>query len=141
MSLLKGAKMNKFLHFNVNLAPSTSKAFKRKYQSRTVAVEPLNSDNVLLLAEAYLAKNASQEIFAHVNIGVTFLSFKDKYNRETGRLEAIKKQKLEKLKVSGVVVNNTHIYVNLENYRGIQLNLRTNKASGYSTVTGDLAGS
>lgn len=133
--------MNKFLHFNVNIGPDHRKAFKKKWQSRTVATEPLSGDKILALAEAYLSKSVNDELFAYVGVGITFLSLKDRYNKQTGRDEALKKLKLEKLLVQSVEVTNTHIFVRLAPFQGVQLNLRTSKVSGFSTITGELLGS
>jgi hypothetical protein len=133
--------MNKFLHFNVPPGQWERPKDRKRYQSRTVAAQPVPGDQIRKIASAFMDKQSfNDDVFALLNIGVTFLSFKDRYNKTTGRTEAESKQKFEKLKVNGVVVNNTHIYVNLAPFKGIGLNLRLNKESGYSTVTGDLTG-
>jgi len=131
--------MHKFLHFN-NLLNYGSKNLKRKYQSRTVAAEPFAHTQVINTAESFLRKTQEDEVYACLGVGVTFLSFKDRYNRKTGREEALKKLKMEKLKVVGVEVTPTHVFVRLEPFQGVKLSLRTSKVSGFSTVTGELVG-
>lgn len=136
--------MHKFLHFNNHyiLDQDRARSVRKRFQSRTVAAEALSPDKVKALATAFIGKESfDEEIFAVLNVGITFLSFKDKYNKKTGRDEATTRMKPTELKVIGVVVNNTHIYVNLEALQGVSLNLRINKGSGFSTVTGELVGS
>jgi hypothetical protein len=133
--------VNKFLHFNIQFTQDHRKLFKKRWQSRTVATEPPSADKIRNLATAFMNKKSfDDEVFAVLNIGVTFVSLKDRYNRKVGRIESEKRMKLEKIKVTGVLINNTHIYVNLETWKGISLNLRVNKESEYTTVTGELVG-
>jgi hypothetical protein len=129
--------MNKFLHFNVPLNPKAPTALRKRYQSRTVAAEQPKFDIVWALAQAFLSQ-ATGELFAHINVGVTFLSLKDRYNRKTGREESVKRQKLEKLRVIGVELTPTHIFVRLETFKGVGMSLRTHKESKFTTVCGCL---
>lgn len=135
--ILKGNKMTKFLHFNITF-PGRSTKLKKKYQSRTVAADAPTSETVNNLANAYLGKAPGTDLFAHVNLGITFLSVKDMYNKDTGRKEATSRQKLEKLKVVSVEITETHVFVRLETVRGVALSLRSNKATGFTTVCGHM---
>jgi len=130
-------KMTKFLHFNIQLG-SRSKKMRKQFQSRTVAADAPTSETVSNLANAYLGKVPGQDLFAYVNVGITFLSLKDMYNKETGRKEAVAKQKLEKFKITSVEATETHIFVRLEAIQGVALSLRTNKATGFTTVCGHM---
>lgn len=130
--------MNKFLHFNVILHPKASLAQRKKYQSRTVAVQPLTAEVVKGLAQNFLALPANSDLTVALNIGVTMLSLKDKYSKKEGRAEATKRMQTALLDVRAVQITRTHIFVQLAEYKGITLLLRLSKISGFSTVTGNL---
>jgi hypothetical protein len=134
--------MNKFLHFNVPLAPSVSNAFRRKWQSRTVSVVSPDAKSVRMLARDFISINLHviSDIKTKLNVGVTFLSFADRYCKKTGREEATKRMAEVELKVVGVTSNKTHTFVHLEPYKGIGLTLRTSKESDFTTVVGELVG-
>lgn len=132
--------MFKYLHFNVPPNEWEKKSLKKRFQSRTVAAEPPKSDYVYKLASAFIGRKKEEELHAIINVGVTFLSFKDRYNRKTGRQEAEKHVKMEKLKVVGVIVTESHIFIKLEKFKGVAMALRTNKATHFTTVTGELEG-
>jgi hypothetical protein len=132
--------MTKFLHFNNSSVAifGATKAIRKQYQSRTVAAEVTKPDAIIRLAEAFLSTPSTDEVFGVINVGVTILSFKDRYNRKTGREEALKKMKLEKLKVISVLSTPTHIFVYFAPFKGVNLAVRSNKDTGYSTVVGEL---
>ena len=127
--------MSKFLHFNVVLNPSMSVKQRKKYQSRTAVVEALSAQEVHDIAAHFLAKADS---VVTVNVGVTFLSLKDRYSKKEGRAEALKKVAPVALDVTAVQVTKTHVFVQLAEFKGITLMLRLNKSTSYSTVTGNL---
>lgn len=127
----------KFLHFNVILHPKASLKQRKKYQSRTVAVDPLSSAEIQVLVQAFLTSSAGQ-LVATTNVGVTMLSLKDRYSKAEGRKEATKRMTSVGLTVEGVEVTSTHIFVRLSEYKGITLLLRLNKATGFSTVVGSM---
>ena len=125
--------MTKFLHFNVeDQTRHLSQKLRKKFQSRTFAVEPITAGTVRQLASDYLAGSAP---LASLKIGVTLCSLKDRYSKAQGRKESLEKQVEFQLGVNGLVVNDTHIFVKLFPYRGVVLNLRLNKRSGFVTVT------
>lgn len=127
----------KFLHFNVVLHPKSSPKTRKKYQSRTVAVTPVSAEEIMTLVQAFMTAKGG-ELPVTTDIGVTFLSLKDRYSKKEGRAEAIKRMKSVGLTVQNVNISSTHIFVQLSEYHGVTLLLRLNKSSGYSTVTGSL---
>lgn len=130
--------MNKFLHFNVILRPDASLSQRKKYQSRTAVVEPVAAQDVKNLASNFLQLPANAELSVPLNVGVTFLSLKDRYSKKEGRAEATKRLSPVLFNVVAVQITQTHVFVQLTEYKGITLLLRLNKASGFSTVTGTL---
>lgn len=138
---LDTSKGLKFLHFNnEQVNKHMPKAVFRRYQNRTAAVLALSDNGVRKVAADFLALKADQELFIPMTVGVTFLSKDDNYSKKIGRDEAVKKMADIDLKVAGLVINETHIYVYLAPVQGVQLTLRTNKKTGFSTVTGKLTG-
>jgi hypothetical protein len=129
--------MTKFLHMNVVLPVGTGLKARKLLQSRTVAVNSLTSQQVMVLAQDFL-NLASGPQTVNLDIGVTFCSLKDKYSRKEGRTQALKRMSSATLEVTGVNVTETHIFVVLKEYRGITLALRLNKKSGFSCVVGSL---
>lgn len=132
--------MTKFLHFNIeNETKNMPNKIKKKYQSRTVAAEPKSAAEILDIANLFTL-NLDKPCSIVLKVGVTLLSIKDRYNRKEGRAEAVKKMADVELGVSSVFLNETHIFVQLVPYKGVQLNLRLNKKTGFSTVVGDMIG-
>ena len=129
--------MNKFLHFNVVLRPNASVKQRKKYQSRTAVVEPVPAQEIRDLAKHFLNVSGST-LSVHLKLGVTFLSLKDRYNKKEGRAEAVKKMAPVTLDVTAVQISQTHVFVQLAEYKGITLLLRLNKVSNFYTVTGSL---
>jgi hypothetical protein len=129
--------MTKFLHFNVVLNPKSSLKTRKMYQSRTVAVDPVSAVDIASLAQLFLS--AQYQMTVQLNIGVTFLSLKDRYSKKEGRLQAIQRMTLHTMEIEGITVNATHVFIQLKEYMGISLLLRLNKATGFSTVTGSLS--
>jgi hypothetical protein len=130
-------KMTKFIHLNLPNYPDQSPSFRRKCQSRTVAVEALPGNTVRDLAVAFMAMGAGLK--TTLSVGVTFLSLKDRYCKRTGRAEAIKRMGEIDLEIRGVTITPTHIFVELEEHKGVNMLLRVNKLTGFSTVTGHLS--
>ena len=131
--------MTKFLHFNHHdLLRTASQKTKKKFQSRTLAVEAVSGDQIKNLAAKFLVSN--NPVPVPLTIGVTMCSFADNYCKATGREESLEKQVDVLLEMSGVTINDTHIFIHLRPYCGVELNLRLNKKTGFSTVTGDLVG-
>lgn len=129
--------MTKFLHFNVALPPKASLKIRKQYQSRTVAVEPYSNQDIMMIAQDFLNTDVPQN--AHLKLGVTFCSLKDRYSKKEGRKQAIAKQAYEVLDVKGVQVTPTHVFIFLSEFKGITLVLRLNKKSGFSSVVGTLS--
>lgn len=135
---MKGTTMVKFLHFNVEeQTRNLPTKLRKKFQSRTVAVVPIPGDILASLAASYIANKA--EVVIPIKVGVTFLSLKDRYTKSVGRDESMAKSKIVMIKVKGVTISDTHVFVHLETFQGVSMNLRLNKVSGFTTVTGSLA--
>ncbi len=130
--------MIKFLHFNVVLEPGTPKKLRQKNQSRTAAIEPLSAQDIHNIAKNFIGMPASAEFAVPLNVGVTFLSLKDRYSKKEGREEATKRMKAVLLDVKAVHITRNHIFVRLADIFGITLVLRLNKTSGFSTVVGTM---
>lgn len=129
--------MTKFLHFNVaEQTRNLSQKLRKKYQSRTVAVDTLSADEIRSLAQDFVAGKSP---VVRLNVGVTYCSFQENYCKASGRKEALAKQMGIDVAIGGVVVNDTHVFVQLVPYCGVQMNLRLNKSSGFSTITGQLS--
>lgn len=129
--------MVKFLHFNVEeQTRNLPLKLRKKFQSRTVAVVPIPGDILASLAASYIANKA--EVVIPLKVGITFLSLKDRYTKSIGRDESTAKMKIVIVKVKGVTINDTHVFVHLEALQGVNMNLRLNKVTGFTTVTGSL---
>lgn len=132
-------KLLKFLHFNRGNTKKLPRKQAKLWQNRTVAVLAYKPEYVKSTAEDFINATLSNTLLIPVNVGVAFVSLDDNYYKKKGREEAEKLMKTIDLKVIGVVSSPTHIFVNLESYKGVSLNLRLNKNSGFSTVTGSLS--
>jgi len=129
--------MNKFLHFNVALHPNASLKQKKKFQSRTAAVEPVSAKEIRAIAGIFLNLSAGA-LSVNLNLGITMVSLKDRYNKKEGRDQAVKRMAPVSLDVKAVQITQSHIFIQLAEIKGITLLLRLNKATGFSTVTGNL---
>lgn len=130
--------MNKFLHFNVVLEPGAPTKVRKKYQARTAVVEPLSAQDVRNIAQNFTSMPGNADLTIALNVGITYLSLKDKYCKKEGRAEATKRIKRILLDVTGVQITKNHIFVRLAEYCGITMMLRLNKTSGFSTVVGTM---
>jgi hypothetical protein len=129
--------MTKFLHFQNPLPKAASARLQKRYQSRTVAVESASPDVIRSLAADFVLTHPTDQFLMHIlRVGVTFLHPNDNYSKATGREIASKKMEDIPLKVVGVQITPTHVFVKLQEFKGMSLNLRLNKATGFSTVTG-----
>lgn len=129
--------MNKFLHFNVLLPHNASTKQRKRYQSRTAVVEPVSGKEVLQVAQKFLLVSQAQ-LEMQLNVGVTLLSLKDRYSKKEGREQATKRLATVSLKVTGVVASETHVIVELAEYKGVKLLLRMNKSTGNVTPIGTM---
>ena len=102
-----------------------------------MAVAPVSAQEIREIASHFL-KLSSATITVDLNLGVTFVSLKDRYNKKEGRAQAVKKMATASLGVTEVQITQTHIFVQLAEYKGIILLLRLNKSTNFSTVTGNL---
>lgn len=127
----------KFLHFNITLHPKASLKQRRKYQSRTVAVEPVPAADIMTLVQAFLTSKGGQ-LPVTTKVGVTMLSLKDRYSKKEGRKEATARMAQVGLTIENVTITSTHIFVALSEYKGVTLVLRLNKDTGFSSVVGQL---
>jgi hypothetical protein len=133
--------MTKFLHFQNPFPKSRNAALKRKYQSRTVAAEAPEAKVVSALAADFVATHPENQMLIHVlKVGVALVHPNDNYSKKTGRETAVSKMEEIPLKVVGTVVTPTHVFVRLQRFKGMALNLRLNKATGFTTVTGSISG-
>lgn len=127
--------MTKFLHFNnheYNLSKA-SQRIKKLFQSRTVAAEPVVGGHVRALATDFINDHSPT---VDLKVGVTTLHPNDRYCKKTGREQAILNMETVTLTVVGLVSTPTHVFLRLEDYKGVALNLRLNKKTGFSTITG-----
>ena len=132
--------MTKFLHFQNPLPKRACARLQKLKQSRTVAVESAAPDVVRALAADFVLTHPTEQFLMHVlRVGVTFLHPNDNYSKQAGRDTASQKMEDIPLKVIGVHVTPTHIFVRLQKFKGMHLNLRLNKATNFSTVTGLVA--
>jgi len=136
-------KALKFLHFNNSslLNQARSKRFKLKYQSRTVAALALSPNSIMKTASDFLKLEAGKELHIPMAVGVTLVSFDDLYNRSKGRDEAVKSMAEIDVKVNSVNINETHVYINLAPVKGVELSLRLNRRTGFSSVLGQIVDS
>lgn len=130
--------MTKFLHFNNHYydVRKASQKTRKKYQSRTVAAEPLVGGQIRALAIDFVNGYAPT---VDLKVGVALLHPNDRYCKKTGRDQAVANMEVTTLTVMGLISTPTHVFLRMDAYRGIQLNLRLNKKTGFSTVTGALA--
>jgi hypothetical protein len=130
--------MMKFLHFNLEeQTRKLSQKLKKKYQSRTVAVEAIDGLIIKGLASDFLRMTSSDTLRVNVKVGVTMCSLHDRYSKSDGRKNAVEKMQSVEIKVHGIVITETHVFVHLEPYKGVNMSLRLNKTTGFTTVTGD----
>jgi hypothetical protein len=129
----------KYLHFNnTYIKKEDSKKFRRKYASRTVAAKAAPAADILALAHNYAG--STQEFVYGLLVGVTVLSIDDVYDRKLGRQFATEKMTSVELTINSIVTNKTHIFVHFKTYKGVDLSLRLNKNTGFSTVVGNFMG-
>ncbi len=120
------------------MEPGTPTKFRKKNQSRTAVIEPLSAQDVRNIAQNFISLPANAELSVPLNVGVTYLSLKDRYSKKEGRAEATKRLKKVLLDVKAIHITQNHIFVRLSEYCGITLMLRLNKTSGFSTVVGSM---
>lgn len=133
--------MVKYLHFNNPHIKNASQRLKKKFQSRTVAAVPATPDAVRALAMDFVSTHPIDQILIYkLRVGVTVLHPNDLYAKKTGRDIATSKMDDVPLKVVGVYITPTHIFVKLQKFKGMDLNLRLNKATNFSTITGSMSG-
>lgn len=131
----------KFIHIN-NDETNRRKNYplslkdKRANRSRTVAVLSLSPTAVKKLVAAFLA---GEELYLDMTVGVQTVSLSDNYNKATGRDLSVKKMKKVALKVESVKIDDNFINVRLETHESVNLSIRLNKKTGFSTVFGRLA--
>lgn len=133
----------KYLHFNSRLSKNTSKRFKKLFQSRTVAALTFEPEALRIAALSFISAVPSDEnlgLYVRLGVGVAMLHPKDLYEKAKGRNQARVNMKEVNLKVIGVIATPTHVFVSLAPYKGVNLNLRLNKKTLFSTVTGALSG-
>lgn len=130
--------MNKFLHFNIQLPSQATLKQRKRFQSRTAAVAPVSSETVLDLAAAMLSEKSGIPVATTLNIGVTFLSLKDRYCKKDGRDQATQRMAPVTLGVTHVDITPTHIVAELHPYKGILISLRLNKATNSVVILGHL---
>lgn len=129
----------KFIHINndeKNRNSKKSNKYKRLDRSRTVAVLSLSPNAIKKIATDYI--NSSEDLYILMTVGVQIVSLDDNYNKKVGRDLSVKQMKDVDLKVTGVGSNDDFITVTLETHENINLSLRLNKKTGFSTVYGRL---
>lgn len=129
--------MTKYLHFNnshYGFDKMTNKVAK-KYQSRTVAVRPELPREIRRKAEAFMNAGPG-ELTITILLGIALVNPVDRYEKKVGRQMADSKMKETNALIRGITITETHIFLHLHDIQGCRLNLRLNKTTGYSTVTG-----
>lgn len=141
---LDSRKGLKFLHFNIARQGADQKTFSKRqfhvWQSRTAAVLALSQSGIVNIAKSFFNLVPDSKLMIKMIVGVTFLSRDDNYDRQIGRDESVKKMHEIEIEVNQVILNKTHIFIKLAPYDGISFNLRLNRKTGFSTVTGELTG-
>jgi hypothetical protein len=133
--------MIKFIHFNNTIPKHLSQRLQRKYQSRTLAVETADPADIRALARDFVdTRPADQMLIYKLRIGSSFLHPQDKYVKSEGRDKSSANMEDIPVTVLGVKVTPTHIFIRLETVLGVDLNLRLNKATNFSTVMGRMPG-
>lgn len=135
-------KALKFLHFNTTALTDhmKNKRVKQLHQSRTVAALALSPTAIRKTVADYLLLEAGQELHIPMAMGISIVSFDDNYSRQAGRDTSVKAMAEIDVKVNSVNANDTHIYVNLAAVKGIELTLRLNRKTGFSSVLGQIVG-
>lgn len=132
--------MIKFLHFQNPLPKRASARLQKLYQSRTVAVEAPTPEVVESLATDFVKTHPTNQFLMHVlRVGVTFVHPNDNYSKNAGRNMSSSRMEDIPLKVVGVTITPTHVFVRLQTFKGMDLNLRMNKATRFTTVTGKVS--
>lgn len=133
--------MIKFLHFNNQIPKRMSQRLKKKYQSRTVAAQPATPEEIRALARDFVNVDPATDLVIYqLRIGVTTLHPNDRYSKKVGRETASLKMEDIPLNVVSILLTRTHIFVRLQTFKGMDLNLRLNKDSNFSTITGQMSG-
>lgn len=133
--------MVKFLHFNNPQFAKASQRLRKKYQSRTVAAMAAEPAAIRALANDFILTHPVDQLLIYkLRVGVSILHPSDRYEKKVGREQALSKLEDIPLKVVGVSVTPTHVFVSLESFKGMNLNLRLNKSTNFSTVTGSMSG-
>lgn len=131
----------KFLHFNnPKVDKRTPRRLFKLHQNRTVAVYIHSKDKIIEHALGFAISKFDESYLVEMNVGVTLVSRDDNYSKQKGREESIKQLEEVKLKVTGLTINEKHMFVHLEPYKGVLLHLRLNKKTGFATVTGEIYG-
>lgn len=133
----------KFLHFNVGTEGQDQKTFGKRmfriWQNRTIAVLALSPNAIKKIAADYLAN--PEPMTVAMAVGVAYVSKDDNYNKAIGRDQSVRNIKELDLEIKNVEINENHIFIALVPHEGVQLRLRLNRKTGFSTVTGHITGS
>lgn len=137
---LDTSKGLKFLHFNLGNQKKLSKRRLKMLQNRTVAVLALSPQGIKQVSNSFVNLEGDATLFTPMAIGVALVSTDDNYNKSKGRDESVRDITEVDIEVLSINMTKTHIYVNLASYKGVNLTLRLNKKTGFSTVIGSLTG-
>ncbi len=140
---MSGNNALKFLHFNNDEKLNTLSMSKRQQKlkrSRTVAVLAL-SPHAIKQATAHYAAikfENDESLYLRMAIGVEKVSLDDNYSKAIGRDKAVKKMQEVNMMIIGLTMNENHIFLHLMEYEGVELSLRLNRKTGFSTVVGKM---
>ena len=138
--MIKNNKL-KFLHFNNDeLFKHLNKNSKKLNQSRTLAALAISPNSIRKTISDFFTLENGVELLVPMTMGISLVSFVDNYSRQIGRETAIRKMKEIDVKVKSVKIDETHMYVNLEAFNGVELSLRLNRKTGFSSILGALVG-
>lgn len=128
----------KFIHFNT---PTVRKRLKgelyKKLQDRTVAILAPSAQKVYRIVEEYLENKDGTDFTVNMVVGVAFCNKQDQFSKEVGRDQAVSKLEDVSLTIESVKINNKHVYVDFKTYKGVNLAIRLNKSTGFTTILGE----
>lgn len=131
----------KFLHFNNDDKLSKmSNRQARLNRSRTVAVLALAPQTISRYAADYAALKADQQLLIPIAVGVAVASLDDNYNRALGRNLSVGEIKEVDVQVTGISMNENHIFLHMAELEGVNISFRVNRKTGFSTVVGKMNG-
>jgi prophage maintenance system killer protein len=126
----------KYFHFNRPNQKSYGPKIPCRFQSKTVAVLAISGHQIMQIARTMLEDKTDTAYHVNLMVGITRVNPKDSYSKSIGRDESTKKMAEVSAEIDTIEISKTHIFIRLVPIQGIRMNLRVNKRTGFSTVTG-----